>query len=69
MEEVKQLINLLLVLLTVATVVNILFCIFAIVVEPDSSQSYKKRIRNAVIFLVIALTSTGLVNAISSYYS
>lgn len=69
MEEVRQLIAWLLWILPVATTVNIVYCIIAMNIDQDMVQSYKKRIRNAVFFLVIAETAMGLVNLIAGYYS
>ena len=69
MEEVRQLISWLLWILPVATTVNIVYCISAMNIGQDMVHSYKKRIRNAVAFLIIAETAMGLVNVIAGYYS
>ncbi len=69
MEEVRQLITWLLWILPVATTVNVVYCIIAMNIDQDMVQSYKKRIRNAVAFLIIAETAMGLVNVIAGYYS
>lgn len=68
MAEVQQLMNWLLAILPVGTGITIVRCLIVMNAEPDSSQTYIKRIRNAFLFFIIAETATGLLSVIAGYY-
>lgn len=69
MEEVRQLINWLLIILPSAAGVRIILCLATISTDPDSEQSCKKRIRNAVVFTIIGECAMGLISSIAGYFS
>lgn len=68
MEQVLSLISWLLVVLPVAAAARIVYCLCCIPTDGDNESSYKKRIRNTLIFVVLAETVMGLLRVVAAYY-
>ena len=68
MEEVKEVIQWLMIVLPVAVVARVVYCLCWIAADSENEASGRQRIRNALVFLVIAEAVTGLLAAIASYY-
>lgn len=70
MQQVSQLITVLLILLPLAAAARIVYCLIAMSTDhSDDSSSYKRRIRNILIFLILAESIMGLIKVISGYFS
>lgn len=69
MQQVSQLITALLILLPLAAAARIVYCLIAINTDNSDDGSYKRRIKNILIFLILAESILGLVKVISSYFS
>lgn len=69
MEQVRELTAWLLVALPIAVAARIIYCLCVLPTDAEQEGSYRRRIRNALIFLVLAETVTGLINVVTAYYS
>lgn len=67
MDEIQELIHWLLVILPLGVAARIIYCLCCIPTDSENEATNKRRIRNALIFLVLAETVTGLLAVISSY--
>lgn len=67
MAEIQSVIRWLLVVLPLGVAARIIYCLFCIPTDSDNEVTYKKRIRNALIFFVLAETVAGLLAVISAY--
>lgn len=54
MQQVSQLITVLLILLPLAAAARIVYCLIAMSTDHSDDGSYKRRIRNILIFLILA---------------
>ena len=69
MQQVSQLITVLLILLPLAAAARIVYCLIAMSTDHSDDGSYKLRIRNILIFLILAESIMGLIKVISGYFS
>lgn len=67
METIQDLINLLLILIPAGGAVRIILCLIYMSSEEDT-KSYKKRIRNVLVFTVLAESVTGIISLVASYF-
>lgn len=67
MDEIQELIHWLLVILPLGVAARIIYCLCCIPTDSENEATNKRRIRNALIFLVLAETVTGLLAVISGY--
>lgn len=68
MAQVRSLISWLLVVLPVAAAVRIIYCLCCLPTDSGNESSYKQRIRNTLIFVVLAETVMGLLRVVAAYY-
>lgn len=68
MTIISQLITILLALISLGTIMRIVICAFQLMGAEDEVPQIKKRIRNSVIFLILALSIIGLKDLIVNYY-
>lgn len=68
MEAIQSLINLLLVLLPIGCGARVTYCLVARSVDEDGEQHYKQRMRNALIFLALGESITGLISVVLGYF-
>lgn len=68
MDKVRELIDWLLLVLPLSVSARIVYCLCILPTDADRSAELKRRIRNALIFLVLAETVTGLLKIVSDYY-
>ena len=67
METIQELMILLLILIPTAGAVRIILCGIYMAAAEDTA-SYKKRIRNTLVFIVLAETVTGVIAMIANYF-
>ena len=67
MEKIQELIRWLLVILPLGVSARIIYCLCCIPTDSDNEATHKRRIRNALVFLVLAETIAGLLTVISNY--
>ena len=67
MQQVSQLITVLLILLPLAAAARIVYCLIAMSTDHSDDGSYK--LRNILIFLILAESIMGLIKVISGYFS
>lgn len=59
MDQIKALIQAMLVVIPIGAAARIVYCLVAINMDGDEEQSYRKRIRNALVFTAIAEAGIG----------
>ena len=67
METIQELMILLLILIPTAGAVRIILCGIYMATAEDTA-SYKKRIRNTLVFIVLAETVTGVMTLVANYF-
>ena len=68
MEDINEISAVLMALITVGTTARLTFCLVAMSSSENGDQ-YKTRMKNAVIFLVLANSFLGITNTILSYFN
>lgn len=68
METIQELMLLLLILIPAAGAVRIILCAIYMSSSEEETTSYKKRIRNTLVFIVLAETVTGVIAMIANYF-
>lgn len=68
MEDIQDLISLLQGIIPIGVAARCVFCLCSIMADADGAPVYKKRLRNALIFLISAEVIAGLLQVIMSYY-
>lgn len=68
MEKINEMITWLLILIPVGSGARILYCLAAMPVDEDAVDSYRKRIKNILVFVAIAESLTGILKAVAHYY-
>ena len=69
MEQLREVLKWLLLLLPVAVGARCAYCLFLISADRDQEDTCRRRIRNALVFLVIAETINGLLSIVANYYT
>lgn len=67
MGDIHTLRQMLLGLLPGGAVIRIIQCLIMIAVDPEQEQHYRRRIRNALIFTVLAICATVIVDLLNKY--
>lgn len=65
----RDIVNVLMVLIPGGAVARIVYCLFCLIGADDEAPMYKKRIKNALVFLVIAVCAWGLKDIFFYYYA
>lgn len=68
MELINEAINALLILIPLAAVPRFVYCMIKMNVEPEEAQIYKTRMKNLLVFLVIAECAVGLLQLVKNYF-
>ncbi len=68
METINDAINFLLIIIPLGALSRVIYCLVAMAVDSDEEQSYRVRIRNALIFTVCAECVMGLMSLFNSYF-
>lgn len=68
MEEIQSLITYMLFIIPLGAVARIVYCLFMLSMDTDEEKSYKVRIRNVMVFTVLAECITGLLKVVLSYF-
>lgn len=68
MNRVQELITFLQFLIPAAAAARILYCLAASAMDADEEQSYRVRIRNALVFTILAEVISGIVYIVLSYF-
>ncbi|MEM5780049.1 MAG: hypothetical protein AAGU02_02750 [Lawsonibacter sp.] len=68
METIDQMISWLLVFIPLGGTARILYCLAAMSADSDARDSFQKRIKNILIFIVVAEILSGLLKLIAHYY-
>ncbi len=68
MDTINDAIVFMLILIPVGAAARIVYCFIAMAVNQDDCDSYKARIRNALIFCVASECIVGLIDVIKSYF-
>lgn len=68
MEEIEGLINLLLLLFPIGAGTRIVYCLIAMAFDSEEEKSYRTRMKNALIFLVLAESITYLLRSVIPFY-
>ncbi len=67
MTELQELIRWLLVILPLGVAARIIYCLCCIPTDSENETTNKRRIRNTLIFFVLAETIAGLLSIIADY--
>lgn len=68
METINQIIIFVRILIPVAGAARIVYCILVMSADEEAAESYKKRIRNILIFVILSECITGLLHMVAGYY-
>lgn len=68
MEQIQQLITFMLVIIPVGAAVRIGYCLIVLSMDSEEERSYKVRIRNVIVFTVLAETIAGLLKVVLNYF-
>ena len=69
MQTLEEIISLLrIVIIPIGTVARVVFCFIKMIYDEDATNSYKKKIYNAIAFLIISELIFVVVDIIESYY-
>lgn len=68
MDPINDAISFMLIIIPIGALARIVYCFCAMSVDSDGEQTYKVRIRNALIFCVFAECIIGLIDLFKSYF-
>ncbi len=68
MDTINDAITFMLIIVPIGTLARIVYCLSAMAVDGDEEQTYKVRIRNALVFCVCAECIVGLIDLFKSYF-
>lgn len=68
MEQIENMIGWLQIIIPIAGAARIVYCLAVMSADEDAAASYRKRIRNILIFLVFSECVTGVFRMVASYY-
>lgn len=68
MEKINQMIAFLQVVIPLGGAARIIYCLAAMSADEDGQASYKKRIRNILVFIVLAECASGFLRMVARYY-
>ena len=68
METIQGFITLLLILIPAGGGARIVYCALAMTADQENSASYKRRIRNLIIFIILAECVSGILALVASYF-
>ncbi|MCM1991346.1 mercury transporter [Oceanirhabdus seepicola] len=69
MELVKEMANAFVMLIRVGVVLRVVYCFIRMGVSEDESAMFKKRLKNSVMFYVLAESIWGIKDLVLGYYS
>lgn len=68
MEKINQMIAFLQMVIPLGGAARIIYCLAAMSADEDGQASYKKRIRNILVFIVLAECASGFLRMVARYY-
>ncbi|MDR0853332.1 MAG: hypothetical protein LBN34_03080 [Clostridiales Family XIII bacterium] len=68
MIEINNITRWILMLVAVGCTIRIVTCALQMAADPDEASTYKKRIKHAIMFAIIAVTAFGIKTAVVSYF-
>lgn len=68
MDNLQQLIHLLQVLIPIGVSCRVIYCLCQISIDEEQAPTYKRRIRNAFIFLILSECLIGLGAVVEDYF-
>ncbi|MEG2420825.1 MAG: hypothetical protein RSB55_04695 [Oscillospiraceae bacterium] len=68
MESIQELTHILQILIPIGAGARIAYCLSAMAMDSDEDKSYKTRIRNTLVFVVLAEVAAPLLLAVIRYY-
>lgn len=66
--DIQDLINYFLIIIPLAGAVRIIYCLILISADNDEEKSYRIRIRNLIIFIILAECIIGTFMVLTSYF-
>lgn len=67
-QTMRQLMQALQMLVPIGVGARVIYCLCQIPLDEEQAQTYKRRIRNALVFLVLAETLLGLAAIVEDYF-
>lgn len=67
MDGIYELVALLQILIPLGVVPRVIYCLIYTMIDEDQAATYKRRARNAVLFLVTAECAAGIILVIKNY--
>lgn len=64
----RQLLHVLMILLPIGAGVRVAICLIQINSDPEQEATYRRRIRNVLIFFILAQTLLGLLAIVEDYF-
>jgi hypothetical protein len=68
MTDINKITSFILLLIASGCAMRIALCAIQMAADPDDAGTYKKRIRNAIVFGIAAVSAFGIKNVIVSYF-
>ncbi|MEA4894075.1 MAG: hypothetical protein VB064_02305 [Oscillospiraceae bacterium] len=68
MDTINDAITFMLIIIPIGTLARVVYCFIVMAMDGDEEQTYKVRIRNALIFCVAAECIVGLISLFKSYF-
>lgn len=68
MEKINQMITFLQVIIPLGGAARIIYCLAVMSVDEEEQSSYKKRIRNILVFVVLAECASSFLRMAANYY-
>lgn len=68
MSEIQDLISFLQILIPTGVTLRTIYCCAAVHANDEEEKSYKARIKNALVFVVLAETISGLLKVVIGYF-
>lgn len=68
MEKINQMITFLQVIIPLGGAARIVYCLAVMSMDGEEQSSYKKRIRNILVFIVLAECASGFLRMAAHYY-
>jgi len=68
LDKVNDITDAIIGLLAAGFTVRIIYCLIRIMITPEEAEGYKKRMKNAFIFVIIALSIIAVKGIAISYY-
>lgn len=68
MNTIQEFTDFLLILIPIGVAARVVYCLLQLPLDEEQAPTYKRRIRNALVFLVLAECITGLLAVVQAYF-